>query len=264
MDVAMSRRSLAAALGALALLAATSPASAWTPRYHEQVAVQGARLMPGSLQTVLAQHQDRLRAGALAPLKLGANESLYLHAGGSYGTLDQSILVQSQRVLDLLQSRSGFDVVVYEMGVLSHLVALANCPTNVAADDPREPQWGPRFQSYAESRIPKFRVVFDGYLTQSLANDDVRGFARSITDRSRKHYPLIARAYLNEDGSVKSNASFSDQHAVFGIASLAYSRSIADTAKIWLYLWIKADGDTTNLPFPQGLSQPTLVKANRQ
>jgi len=260
----MTRSSLAAVFGGLVLLAATTPASAWTPQYHEQVAVQSARLMPGSLTRVLAQHQGRLREGARAPLKLGANESLYLHAGGSYGSLDQSILVQSQRVLDLLQAHSGFDVVAYEMGVLSHLVSLANCPTNVAADDPREPQWGPRFQSYAESRIPKFRVVFDGYLTPTLGRDDIRGFARGIADRSRRHYPLIARAYLNDDGSVKSNGSFSDQHAVFGIASLAYSRSIADTAKIWLYLWIKADGDTTDLPFPQGLSQPTLVKANRQ
>ena len=48
------------------------------------------------------------------------------------------------------------------------------------------------------------------------------------------------------------------------MASLAYSRSIADTAKLWLYLWIKADGDTTELPFPQGLSQPTLVKGDRR
>jgi len=260
----MTRRSLAALFGGLLLLAAAAPASAWTPKYHEQVSIQGARLMPGSLQRILAQHQSRLKAGATAPLKLGANASLYLHAGGSYGTLDQSILVQSQRVLDLLQAHSNFDVVAYEMGVLSHLVSLANSPTNVAADDPREAQWGPRFQSYAESRIPKFRVVFDGYLTAELARDDVRGFARRIADRSRQRYPLIARSYLNEDGSVKSNSSFSDQHAVFGIASLAYSRSIADTAKIWLYLWIKADGDTTNLPFPQGLSQPTLVKTDRR
>lgn len=260
----MTRRSIAALLGGLVLLVSSTSASAWTRQYHEQVAVQGARLMPGSLQRVLAKHQDRLRAGATAPLNLGASESLYLHAGGSYGSLDESILVQSQRVLDLLQARSGFDIVAYEMGVLSHLTALANSPTNVAADDPREAQWGPRFQSFTESRIPKFRVVFDGYLTPALARDDVRGFARGIADRSRRHYPLIARAYLNDDGSVKTNASFSDQHAVFGVASLAYSRSIADTAKIWLYLWIKADGDTTDLPFPQGLSQPTLVKANRE
>jgi len=220
----MLLRSLAAALWGLVFLATTTPASAWTPHYHEQVAIQGARLMPASLQRTLAQHQSRLKEGALAPLRLGANEGLYLHAGGSYGSLDQSILVQSQRVLDLLQAQSNFDVVAYEMGVLSHLVALANCPTNVAADDPREPQWGPRFQSYTESKMRKFRVVFDGYLTPTLGRDDIRGFARGIADRSRRHYPLIARAYLNEDGSVKTNSSFSDQHAVFGIASLAYSR----------------------------------------
>ena len=57
-----------------------------------------------------------------------------------------------------------FDIVAYEMGVLSHLVALANCPTNVAADDPRENQWGPRFQSYSESRLGRFRVETDDRL----------------------------------------------------------------------------------------------------
>lgn len=251
-------------LGALAFLALPQPAGAWSPRFHEDAVIQSARLMPQSLQQVLAQHQDRLKEGAKAPLNLGVNEGLHLHAGGTYGSLDRSVLVQSQRVLDLLQNRSSFAIVAHEMGVLSHLIALAQNPAQVAADDPREAQWGSKFQSFAESKLPRFRVVFDGYLAPALERDDIRGFVQDIADRSRRHYPLLAQSYLSEDGSVKSNASFDERHPLFGIASLAYSRAIADTAKLWLYLWIKADGDTTGLPFPQGLSQPTLVKGDRR
>jgi hypothetical protein len=257
----LSRAAVAAGTLVL-LLAAAPPAAAWTPRFHQEVAVQGARLMPASLQRLLAQHASRLKEGAVAPLRLGADEGLYLHAGGSYGSLDRTVLVQAQRILDLLQGQSSMDVVAYEMGVLSHLVALAESPLHVAGDDPREPQWAPRFEHFAESRLPRYRVVFDGYLSPALERDDIRGFVGGIADRSRRHYPLIARSYLTEKGGVAANTSFDDRHPVFGIASLAYSRSIADTAKVWLYLWIKAGGDTTNLPFPQGLARPTLVKGD--
>ena len=260
----MTRRPLRAGLVAALFLVLAAPAFGWSPRFHEEVSVQAARLMPVSLQRVLAQHQDRLKAGAVAPLKLGAHESLYLHAGGSYGSLDHSVLVQSQRVLDLLESQSSFDVVAYEMGVLSHLIALAENPANVAADDPREANWAPRFEKFAESKIGRYRVVFDGYLTPTLQRDDIRGFVNAIADRSRRHYPVVAKAYVDENGAVRGNGAFSERHPIFGVASLAYSRSIADTAKIWLYLWIKAGGDTTELPFPQGLSQPTLVKGDRR
>lgn len=260
----MTRRLLRAGLAAAAALALSAPAFGWSPRFHEEVAVQSARLMPLSLQQVLAQHVTRLKEGAKAPLEMGAHESLYLHAGGTYGTLDRSVLAQSQRVLDLLESQSSFDVIAYEMGVLSHLVALAESPAHVAADDPREAQWAPRFEQFAESKIGRYRVVFDGYLTPPLQRDDIRGFVDAIAARSRKHYTLLAGAYVADDGSIRSNRSFSERDPLYGVASLAYSRSIADTAKLWLYLWIKADGDTTELPFPQGLSQPTLVKGDRR
>jgi len=246
----------AAGLGAVALLTAAS-ASAWTGPFHESVALQSARLMPPSLESVLAEHSARLRKGATAPLALRGHESLYLHEN-DWGRLDEAVLAQTQRLLDLLSGRAPMSAVAYEMGVLSHYVAVAQDPTHCSADDPREAEWAPSFHRFAESRIPRFRVVFDGYLAEPLERDDVKGFVRGLFRRSRVRYPILSRSYLQEDGRVLTSASFDDRHPVYGVASLGYSRAISDTAKLWLYAWVRSGGDTTRLPFPQGLRNVPL------
>jgi len=241
------------ALAALALLALPcAPARAWTEGFHEEAAIQAARLMPLSLQQLLAQNAGRLREGARAPHATAGTERQYLHAGSSYGALDQEILRQTQRCLDLLADRAPFSVLAYEMGVLSHLVSLAESPLHVAADDPREPEWAADFEGYAERKRERFRIVFDGYLSSSLERDDVVAFVTTICDRSRRYYPVLASSYHLEDGRLARSVTFDDRHPVFGIASLAWARSIGDTAKLWLYIWIRAGGDTANLPFPLG------------
>jgi hypothetical protein len=35
----------------------------------------------------------------------------------------------------------------------------------------------------------------------------------------------------------------------FGIGSLSYSRSVSDTARLWLHLWKQAHGDLTGTPY---------------
>lgn len=246
-------------LAACAALALPSIAGAWPAPMHESIAEQAGRLMPLSLQRILAAHIDELKRGAVAPLSFQNREILYLHADGRYGSLDEAALKQTQRVLDLLEQRQSMGAVAYEMGVLSHLVAAAQDPVNVSAEDPREAEWAPSFERYAAAQHGRFQVVFDGYLSPHLARDDVRGFVRSLAERSRRHYPILSHAYLLEDGSVASNSSFDDRHPVFGVASLAYSHAIADTAKLWLYAWIHGNGDTTDLPFPQAFDPVALT-----
>jgi hypothetical protein len=236
------------ALTLLAMLPA--PAHAWTDTFHEEAAVQAARLMPLSLQQILAQNSGRLREGARAPHAVAGTDRQYLHAGGSYGALDQEILRQTQRCMDLLGSRAPLAVVAYEMGLLSHLVSLAESPLHVAADDPREPEWAADFEGYADRKRERFRIVFHGYLSSDLERDDVGAFATAICDRSRRFYPVLASSYHLEDGRLARSATFDDRHPVFGIASLAWARTIGDTAKLWLYIWIRSGGDAASLPFP--------------
>lgn len=254
------------ALGGLLVLstalAGSTPAAAWTAETHEALAQQAGRLMPTSLQRVLAENRARLLQGATAPLASRGLASQYLHAGGSYGTLDDAIFRQVQRILDLLSARASLSAVAYEFGVLSHLVALTANPTHAAADDPEEAAWARQFEQFTESRRARFRIVFDGYLSTRLSNDDVRGFARDACDRSRRHYAILAQSYRDQNGRVTRGARFDDRHPVFGVASLSYAHAIGDTAKLWLYVWIQAGGDTAGLAFPLGResSRPRILR----
>ena len=241
-----------ALLLAVVLVLSVAPARAWSPAMHEHVAEQAGRLMPVSLQYVLSQNMHRLKEGAVAPLE--SKDYAYLRAGqdGSRGSLQQVMVKQVQRVMDLLEKRAPMSTVAYEMGVLSHYVTLADDPTIAANGDPREAEWADAFERYTEARVDKFRMVFDGYYSPSLAKDDIAGFVTECEQHSARHYPVLTMMWVKEDGSI-ARGDFDERHPVYGVAALTNAHAIGDTAKLWLYLWIRANGDTTNLPFPQGL-----------
>jgi len=241
------------ALPALALLVAISPpAGAFTNVVHEDVAEQAARLMPTSLRHVLARNIEDLRAGATAPLPTD-EAGLFLYPDGSRGTLDEAVQRQTQRVLDALSRRSTMSVVAREMGVLSHLVALGSDPLHVAEQDARAREWGPQFEQFVESRIPRMRVVFGGYDSPALNRDDVPAFMQECADRTRVTAGLLPQMYVLADGAIARDSAFDDRHPVFGVATLAYAHAITNTARLWLFTWIKANGDASGLPFPQAL-----------
>jgi hypothetical protein len=244
---------------ALALALLAREGKAWPREVHEQVAEQAGRLMPIGLRALLAQNLAQLQAGARAPLALEGDPTLYLRPDDASGTLDGSVLDQSQRLLDLVTRRAAWSTVAYEMGVLSHYVALAADPTHVATPSAREGEWDEDFRSFTAARLPRFRVVFDGYVVPSLERDDLRGFVGDLAERTRRLYPVLSASYVQRDGSVARGATFDDRHPVFGVASLSFSHAITDTARVWLYIWIRAGGDPSGLPFPGGF-QPTTAE----
>ncbi len=238
----------------IAVLLALSPlsASAFTEDTHQDVAEQAARLMPASLRAILAKNLDSLRDGARAPIPV-PEDGLYLYPDGSYGTLDRTVEAQTRRVADLLAARAPMSQVARELGVLSHAIALASDPVHVTAHDVRTRDWAPGFARFVKDRTPRFHVAFGGYASPSLSAGDVRGLVRASAELSRRNAPLLVEMFLLPDGSVASIGGFDDRHPVFGIAALGYSHAITDTARLWLYVWIKAGGDTAGLPFPQAL-----------
>ena len=235
-----------------------APAQAFSPKVDSQVAEQAARLMPVSLQTVLASNIARLDQGTAAIVTAADVRALREGSPEALETLENAAFAQTQRVLDLLTSRAPMSTVAYEMGVLSHIVALASDPVNTSDDDAREDDWSSDFEAFTESRLPRFHVVFDGYSSPSLDKDDVKGFFREVEARSRRHYGVLSSSYVGAGGGIAKGATFDDRHPVFGIASLGYAHAIGDTARLWLYVWIRANGDTTGLPFPQALPAGTV------
>ena len=155
--------------------------------------------------------------------------------------------------MELITQRAPMAQVAREFGVLSHALALASDPVHVVAHDVRTRDWAPAFSSFVENRTPRFHVAFGGYGSPALDRSDVRGMVRASAEVGRRNAPLLSEMFLLPDGSVAKTAGFDDRHPVFGIATLGYSHAITDTAKLWLYVWIKAGGDTSGLPFPQAL-----------
>lgn len=253
-------RLVAPALALAFLVALAAPARAWSPEMHEHVAEQAGRLMPVSFQHVLSANLARLREGAVAPL--ARQDHAYLRAGqpGSRGSLEQVMVSQVQRVLDLLAQRAPMSSVVYEMGVLSHYVTLASDPTIAENSDAREADWAGAFERYTEARMGSFRMVFDGYYSPALAKDDVAAFVGECEKRSARHYPVLSMMWVKDDGTI-ARGDFDERNPVYGVAALTNAHAIGDTAKLWLYIWIRANGDTTSLPFPQGLQVgPAVVE----
>lgn len=241
-------------VAALSSLLLALPCAAFSDKVHQDVAEQAGRLMPASLRGILSKELPALRAGASAPLPVN-EDGLFLYPDGTYGTLDQTVERQARRVLDLLQQRAPMESVVREMGVLSRAVALASDPVHVVPHDARTADWSAEFERFLEARQPRFKVAFFGYGSPELDRGDVPGFVRSCAERSRRCGPLLGQMFVKEDGTIAKGSGFDDKHPVFGIASLAYTHAITDTARAWLYVWIRANGDTTGVPFPQALPQ---------
>jgi hypothetical protein len=250
-EVLMRVRSVALTLTCLAL--AAGPAAAWPDAVHEKVVEQSARLMPRSLERVLAANQPRLAEGA--------RTARIDERTATPEALEAAVQAQTQRVLEALSNRSAMSIVAFEMGALSRLVALAEDPCLASDADARESEWSPDFEAFTASRMDEYRVVFSGYASSALDRDDVRGFAHDIMEKAGRRYPVLTQMYVLGDGRIAKSTSFDERHPVYGVASLAYANAISDTAKLWLYTWIRSNGDPSELPFPKLLPPAAPVEA---
>lgn len=237
---------LAGALVAATPILAAGSAGAWTDSTQERIAENAARLMPPALQTVLSLHEDRLLEGARAAARLHQADH-YQNLDTGTGNLAAAIDSQSTRVLRMLNARAPLRDVVYEMGVLSHLVADAQNPLNTSSREIREAEYAEDFERYVERKLDRFPLVFYGYRHPALDRDDYRGFALSALERSSRYYDWLVQDYLRE-GKLQDSDTFSDFSFAFGAGALSISHAVCDTASIWLHLWKASHGDTSNLP----------------
>ena len=223
-------------------------ACGWPRKVERRVLEQATRLMPPSLQRILRRHERALRQGAQderrrAPAALHAED---VEPGDGPA---ERLAASTARISALLDGHAPLHQVAWEMGAASHLVADLSNPFRTVPRDEQAPAFEPRFLDYVEEQLPDLRIVFTSYEHPLLEQGDVTGFGRLLATASRSYLDDLVGSFRRFDET--GDPSFLDQRSIpFGVASLSFSRTVTDTARIWLLAWRQAHGDITGLPYP--------------
>ncbi len=245
----------AAALAFLALAATisvpqanTSPESCgWPPEAQRQVLDKATRLMPPSLARILKRHDRAVRQGAEAARKFKPSPPHAQSLEPGDGTA-QRLATSLARITALMDSHAPLKQVAREFGVASHLVTDLSNPFRTAPRDQDSAFFEERFLQYIADHLPHMRVVFTSYQDPLLESGLTTEFGLQMAARSRSYLDDLVGAFRRFDAT--GDPSFMDERSIpFGVASLSYSRSVIDTARVWLHAWRQAHGDLSGLPF---------------
>jgi hypothetical protein len=234
--------------------AEASPESAsvcgWPDKVQKRALEQATRLMPDSLRRILGRYERVLAAGARDARRASRDEARRHVQGPSQdsGAADR-LAVSMARVTALMDAHASMRDVVREMGVASHLVADLSNPFRTAPRDTDAAAYEIRFETYVQENLPRLRIVFEGYGDPFLEAGDNVGFARQLAGRSRSYLDDVVGSFRLFDETGDS-AHVDERSVPFGVASLSFSRTVTDTARVWLQSWRQAHGDLTGLPYP--------------
>ena len=208
------------------------------------MADEAVRLMPASLRIALQTHRKSLMRGMLTPL---TEENAPGHRPPwSEGALDESIRRQVLALAESLQHPTPFAEIAERFGTLAHFVADAGFPPGAGGDDGSGRY--AHFESFCESRLERFPLVFYGHADPNLERLDYQAWAMSVMSRARSDDRELARVYAGRDEH-PDPPLFDDRSVPFAVGSLAYSRSVTDIVRIWLTAWREADGDVGRTPY---------------
>ena len=248
-------------LGALLLLVSlqSTPAGAWTDATRRRMVDDAIRMTPPSLATVLERYRTDLMLGMIDPLRGETGEEHRQHTTGGYGSAADRIALYSKQAVTIIGQPHRLRLAVYALGSVAHYVADVNFPLNCTSGGVGDPVFYGNYARYAEKMMPHFPVVLDRNPSAELAKNRLDAFGRAAALRSSQFVSPIQAAYT-EDGRPRSAAHFDEKSVPFGIASLSYSQSVNDIARVWAYLWRRAGGDSAgqpNLPGPPVNPEPS-------
>lgn len=215
---------------------------AWAPETRVRMTDEAIRFMPPSLRLALEKHRTELLRGVLDPMK---NEDGITHRATAGGTLDESVEIEAAKLLTMLREKTPFARIAEQFGTLAHYVLDSGFPPGVS--DGGDERYH-HFSRFCEDRRERFPLVFYGHEDKRLAEQDYRGYAREVIERSRESDRQLAFAY--ERFAAHGHASaFDDRSVPFAVGSLSYSHSVNDVVRVWLTVWENAPGDMGRTPY---------------
>jgi len=247
----MSRRARAGALFLTALWPAAAGAQSWTDATRSRMIQDAIKIAPPALNEILVRYGKDLNRGMIEPSRHEDEEVHFQHADGRGGLAAAGVANKVDEIRALLQKRTSFRRVTYEMGVLAHLVSDVEFPLNASDTDAREPLYRGAYCKYVERMLDRIPFVVDREEPAALQKNDIRGFVMEISRRALKNYALIGPAF-KDDGSPVSPSALDERSVPFGITSLSYSHATSDISWIWRHLWASINGDMRGTPFVGG------------
>ena len=221
---------------------------------------QATGMMPDGLRRILERNRRSLRDGMRAARAAAEKAPLdHRQAPAALEGTAARLAASTARITDLLDKHAPMRHVARELGAAAHWVADLSNPFRGVPAGAEEDAYGRRFATYVEAKLPRLRVVFEGYTDPLLEAGEIEAFGRHLADQSRSYLDDLLGAFrrFDEDGEV---AAFDERSVPFGVAALSYSRTVTDTARIWLAAWRAAHGDLAGLPYP--LHDGSLVGAD--
>ncbi len=223
------------------MLLVAAPAFAWSPDTQSAAALEAARLAPPGLAGQLERHARELQQGAVEPFADTDPQRHFKNPDGS-GRLDAAFAEETARAIDGLRAFRPFSEVARRLGRVAHWVADLNNPLNSSAADPEEGRYFRDFLLYAESARPRFALVLYENAAVVSTPRDLATLADRALGRGRELYPMIGLEY-RRIGFGSGLAAFDDRSTAFGVAALAYSHAVSDTARVFRYIWLASGGD---------------------
>lgn len=240
-------------LAVLALAAASAAAAQdWTAKTVEQMVEHAQRLTPPGLGRQIERHMPEMKRGVrLAGQSVSGGAALEAPLG-------DIIRRQTDVAIRKIEEHQAFSEIVFQMGIVSYFVALANDPVRFSPEDRPEPAYAADYYGYLEDASPRFAVLYyaDGRNFETTLELD-QLIQRSLA-RGRTQAAMVAQEY-RRIGSIEGRRKFDDRSTAFGVGSLAFSHAVSDIIGVLRYIWIRAGGgDFRNLP-PLGADHLILL-----
>lgn len=215
-----------------------SPAAAWMPESRVAIADWAARIAPPALRGQIEHRMPAFHEGVLTPLERRKEHGLV-----------ERITLESGRAVAMIEQHRSFDDVVYQLGVVSQLVATAANPLDASDADPEEALYYEDFLLYARSTEARLQPVFYGIPAEGDTAGNLEDLIATTLEHSRRLYPAVGREY-RRIGFAEGRRRFDDRSTAFGVVSVAYSRAISDVAVALRYIWLRSGGDDTRAGLP--------------
>jgi hypothetical protein len=231
------------------LLAASEPAFAWPTSLMQRLARDARRLLPNTLNGLLAEREDKVFEAALRfPPALSQALAADLIRGSLRAETVQQLQSHLQGFSDSMREKRVSEALV-QLGASFRVPADLADPVLSAGHAGYPPGVVREYYAFVEANLGKIPVVLEDRAALQLKGAELPRYWQSVLERSRAQSHVI-RQELFQRGRVVDHRTLDYRNPAFAVGSISYSRAVNAIAATWLALWRDANGDTTRMPTP--------------